>query len=70
MLVEPLAAHIRFPCSCEMSVTGESVRTRIFWPASKYCDEKEICAQRSQFTVMTSATMSTEPSRSAGMRCA
>ena len=53
-----------------MSVAGESVRTRIFWPASKYCDEKAICCQRSQFTVMTSATMSTEPSSSAGMRCA
>ena len=28
-------------------------------PASKYCDEKEICSQRSQLTVITSATMST-----------
>ncbi len=70
MLVDPCAAHIFLPSSCEMSVTGESVRTRIFWPASKYCDENEICAHRSQLTVMTSATMSTEPSCSAGMRCA
>ena len=42
-----------------MSVAVESVRTSIFWPASKYCDEKSICAHRAQLIVITSATMST-----------
>ena len=70
MLVDPVAAHIRFPSMSAIPVAGESLRTRIFWPASKYCDENAICCQRSQFTVMTSATMSTDPSISAGIRCA
>ena len=53
-----------------MPVAFESVRTSTFCPAWKYSDEKSICVQRSQLIVMTSATMSTAPLCSAGMRCA
>jgi len=68
--VEPFATHTFLPFKSLIRLAFESVRTSTFWPARKYSEVKLIWVQRVQLIVMTSATMSTSPFRSAGMRWA